>query len=102
MDAASRKTATALPGSSECKHCGAGAVNLGLNFCQQSAVTMWLGAGLAGRKLTLLPWTCTTGRTTDSEYLLWAEFFFRCNRHDSCCGRNDHVINPSIEMVNLE
>jgi hypothetical protein len=35
-----------------------------------------VGCRLASIKLTLLPRTSTTSRTTDSEYLCWAEFFF--------------------------
>jgi hypothetical protein len=33
---------------------------------------MWLGAGQAGSKLTLLSRSNTTSGTTDSEYLFWA------------------------------
>jgi hypothetical protein len=32
-------------------------------------------AGLASTKLTLLPRSSTSSRTTDSEYLFWAELF---------------------------
>jgi len=35
---------------------------------------MRLGARLASTKLTLFPRSSTTSRTTDSEYLFWAEF----------------------------
>src|SRR5450631_1914163 len=49
---------------------------LGSICCDQSAVTMRLVARLASIKLTFLPRTSTTSRTTDSEYPCWAEFFF--------------------------
>jgi hypothetical protein len=51
-------------------------VGLGSICCDQSAVAMRLAARLASIKLTLLPRTSTASRTTDSEYLFWAEFFF--------------------------
>jgi hypothetical protein len=37
--------------------------------CNQASVTMRIGARLAAGKLTLLPRSGSTGRTTDSEYL---------------------------------
>jgi hypothetical protein len=37
---------------------------------------MGLISRLAGTEFTLLPRSCTTRRTTDSEYLFYAEFFF--------------------------
>jgi len=50
-------------------------VGLGSICCDQSAVSMRLAARLASINLTLLPRTSTTSRTTDSEYLFWAELF---------------------------
>jgi hypothetical protein len=51
--------------------------------CDQSAVAMRLCAGHAGDQLALLCRLGTTSRTTDSEYLFWAEFSvlnrIRCN-----------------------
>jgi hypothetical protein len=47
-------------------------------FCNHSAVTMRVGARLAGAKLTHLPRSSTTGWTMDGEYLFWAEFLFHC------------------------
>jgi hypothetical protein len=55
---------------------------------------MRLGAGLASTKLTLLPRSSSTSWTTDSEYLLWAEFFF----HDG----ERIPPNQRTGMVNLE
>lgn len=55
---------------------------------------MRLGAGLAGTKLTLLPRSSPASWTTDSEYLLWAEFFF----HD----REIMPQNQGTGLVNLE
>ena len=43
--------------------------------CYQSSIPMRLCARLASSKLTLLRRSSTTSRTTDSEYLFWAEFF---------------------------
>ena len=42
--------------------------------CDQSAVTMRISAGLTSAKLTLFFRSSTAGWTTDSEYLLGAEF----------------------------
>jgi hypothetical protein len=42
----------------------------------QSAVLVWLCAGLTGAKLTLLSGGGATSRTADRKYLLRAEFFF--------------------------
>ena len=61
--------------------------------CGQSAVTMWVGARLASCKLTLFTRCSTTSRTTDSEYLFWAEFLF----HGEIM-----ISNPSTGMVNLD
>jgi hypothetical protein len=48
----------------------------GIFLCEQSAVTMRVGARLAGAKRTLFPWSSTTSWTTDDECLFWAGFFF--------------------------
>jgi hypothetical protein len=42
----------------------------------QSTIPMRLCARLASSKLTLLPRSSTTSRTTDSEYLFGPSFFF--------------------------
>src|ERR1035438_1878262 len=52
---------------------------LGLVFCDQSAVEMWIGTRLAGAKFTLLSRSGPTSRTSNSEHLLWAEFFCHTN-----------------------
>jgi hypothetical protein len=50
---------------------------LGLGIlCDHSAVAMWVGARLAGAKLTLLSWSSTTSRTMACQYFFGAEFFF--------------------------
>src|SRR5579863_7735572 len=48
--------------------------------CNQSAVTMWLGAGLTGGKLALFSRSSTTSWTTDSEYLCGANFFLHSKK----------------------
>jgi hypothetical protein len=48
--------------------------------CNQSAVTMRLGAGLTSAKLTLFHRSSPTGWTTDSEYLFGAEFSLHGNK----------------------
>jgi hypothetical protein len=55
---------------------------------------MRLVARLASTELTLLPGRSTTSRTTGSEYLFLAEFFFHVGR--------DHALKPSPGMLNLE
>jgi hypothetical protein len=54
---------------------------LRLVLCYQSAVAMRVGARLASAKFTLLPRSGSTGRTANSEYLFWAEFFCHTNLH---------------------
>ena len=51
-------------------------------------------ARLASSKLTLLPRSSTTSRTTHSEHLFWPEFFFHAKR--------DNALKPSTGMVNVE
>src|SRR5579863_4626118 len=48
--------------------------------CNQSAVTMGLGAGLTGGKLALFSRSSTTSWTTDSEYLFGADFFLHSKK----------------------
>jgi hypothetical protein len=60
--------------------------------CYQSAVAMRVCAGLASSKLTLLPRSGTTSRTTDGEDLFWAEFRFHC----------EIMPQPPAKMVNSE
>jgi hypothetical protein len=42
---------------------------------------MRVGARLASAKLTLLPRSGSAGRAANSEYLLWAEFFYHTKPH---------------------
>ena len=41
--------------------------------CGQSAVAVWLGAMSASNKLAAYPRGSATGRTSNSEYLLWSK-----------------------------
>ena len=49
---------------------------LGLIFCNQSAVTMRVGAGLTRTEFTFLFGGGSTGRTRNRKCLFEAEFFF--------------------------
>ena len=60
--------------------------------CDQSAVAMRLFAGLTSAQLALLSRLGTTSRTTDSEYLFWAEFSF----HDGEILPQTHLQKWSI------
>jgi hypothetical protein len=48
--------------------------------CDQAAIAMRTCPGLASIKLAPLSWGSTTCGTSDSEYLLWGEFFFHGGR----------------------
>ena len=50
-------------------------------LCDPYPVAMRIGARLASAKFTLLPRSSPTSRTSDSEYLFWAEFFCHTNLH---------------------
>jgi|SRR5579863_4846167 len=63
--------------------------------CYQSAVAMRLGTWLASTKLTLLPGSSTTSRTTDGDGVFLAEFF--------CHGANQRLPQkPCTRLVNFE
>jgi hypothetical protein len=68
-------------------------MGVGSICCDQSAVTMRLGAGLASAKNALLPRSSTASRTTDCEYLFLADFFFMLA---------DDAPKVSRGMVNLD
>ena len=53
----------------------------------ESAIAVWIGARLAGTKLTLLSSRSTTSWTADSKYLFPAELFFHgVNTYRSAAG----------------
>jgi hypothetical protein len=56
----------------------------------ESAIAVWIGARLAGTKLTLLSSRSTTSWTADSKYLFPAELFFSWREDLSVrCGARD-------------
>ena len=63
-------------------------------WCNPSAVTVRLCAGLAGAKLALVSGRSATGRTMDGKCLFGSEFFF----HNS----KDYGPNRSTGMVSLD
>jgi hypothetical protein len=67
---------------------------LGFVCCDQSAVTVRIGARLAGAEFAPLPWTGSTSRTSDSEYLFCADGFLH--------GPERMLRRPSAGMVNFE
>ena len=68
--------------------------SLGLVFCDHSAVTMRVGAGLTRTEFTFLSGSSPTGRTRIGQRLFEAEFFF--HREERMLQR------PCAGMVNFE
>ena len=50
-------------------------------LCDPYAVAMRTGARLTGAEFAPLSRRSPTGRTSDAEYLFWAEFFCHTNLH---------------------
>ncbi len=50
-------------------------------LCDPYAAEMRTGARLPSAEFTLLSRSSPTGRTSDAEYLFWAEFFCHTNLH---------------------
>jgi hypothetical protein len=62
--------------------------------CDQSAVTVRIGARLASAEFAPLPWTGSTSRTSDSEYLFCADGLLH--------GPERMLRRPSAGVVNFE